>query len=177
MRGLPALLVTLAVGAAVSVAPTPAVAGRGLLELQPGTLSIHAPTRASLGTVIRGSTLERVLGTVEVDDRRFSNPNPWTATVTSTDFRLVGGSPTQVIPRAQVFYWSGPVVVQTGGGTVIPGQLTAAQAVSLSAPRVAMRKTTGSGNNRLVWQPRLRIVVPVATIAGTYTGTITHSVA
>ena len=59
----------------------------------------------------------------------------------------------------------------------IPGQANAAAAQSLSANRTAFSLASGSGNNSASWNPTLIANVPAGAVAGTYTGTITHSVA
>ncbi|WP_176730768.1 hypothetical protein [Micromonospora mirobrigensis] len=105
------------------------------------------------------------------------NPNTWVATVTSTSFVTGAGGLNRTVPNSLVSYWSGPVVKSTGGGTLVPGQLTAAQAVALNVSRTAFRKTGGNGNNTVSWRPTLRINLPTGLVAGTYTGTVTHSVA
>jgi len=40
-----------------------------------------------------------------------------------------------------------------------------------------MSHTTGSGANSVSWNPTLTIAVPSGAVAGTYTGTVVHSVA
>jgi hypothetical protein len=58
-----------------------------------------------------------------------------------------------------------------------PGQLTAILAVALSVPRTAFTLTLGVGSNSCIWNPSLIVNIPVAAVAGLYTGTVTHSVA
>ena len=61
--------------------------------------------------------------------------------------------------------------------TATPGQLTAAQAQSLSTARTAFSVLLAVGNNTVAWNPTVVVTVPASAVAGTYTGTITHSVA
>ncbi|WP_433259473.1 hypothetical protein ACQPYK_50360 (plasmid) [Streptosporangium sp. CA-135522] len=138
-------------------------------------LAITVPDSASLGSGTAGSTLSASLGTVTVVDSRSGNP-PWTATVASTDFTT--GAPVRTITKANVSYWSGSTTASSGGGTRVPGQPTAAQKVTLTAPATAFsgRKLIGIANSTS-WQPTLVVTIPAAAAAGTYTGTITHSVA
>ncbi|MFD9973361.1 hypothetical protein [Streptomyces sp. NPDC059017] len=149
----------------------------GRVARQPGTLSITVPATASFGSAFPGASLSRQLGEVRVRDRRGGQNTVWTATVSATDFTTPGGGAARQISRSQFSYWSGQAVTTDGGGTRVPGQATSAQAQSLSVPRTAFRKTSGNGNNTTGWLPTLIVAVPVTAVGGTYTGTITHSVA
>ncbi|MFD8557893.1 hypothetical protein ACFV1N_11465 [Streptosporangium canum] len=139
------------------------------------SLSITVPDSASLGSGTAGSTLSASLGTVTVLDTRGGNPI-WTATVASTDFTT--GAPVRTITKANVSYWSGPATAASGGGSRVPGQATAAQKVTLTTSATAFsgRKLNGIANSTS-WEPTLVVTVPAAATAGTYTGTVTHSVA
>jgi hypothetical protein len=101
----------------------------------------------------------------------------WTATVTATTFVTGGATAPETIPLTQITYWSGPATATTGTGTFTPGQANPAAAVNLTVPRVAFTLTAGSSVNSAAWNPTLSISVPPAALAGTYTATITHSVA
>ncbi|MFF3864338.1 hypothetical protein [Micromonospora sp. NPDC001898] len=141
-------------------------------------VDIAVPASVSFGSGFVGGTLTKSLGTVEVDDFRGPvNPNTWIVTVTATAFVTGAGGAGRTIANGQVSYWSGPVVKSTGGGTLVPGQATSAQAVTLGVPRRAFSKTSGNGNNKVSWAPTLRIAIPSGVVAGTYVGTVTHSVA
>ncbi|SCL40132.1 hypothetical protein GA0074692_5613 [Micromonospora pallida] len=141
-------------------------------------LDITVPESVSIGSTTAGGTITGSLGTVVVEDHRGSlNPNLWTVTVSATVFVTGAGGSGRTIAASQVAYWSGPATRSTGGGILVPGQLTAAQAVTLGATRVAFRKTAGNGNNTVYWSPTLRVTVPAGVVAGTYYGTVTHSIA
>ncbi|WP_428963289.1 hypothetical protein [Micromonospora fluostatini] len=141
-------------------------------------LDIAVPAAVNLGVGFVGGTLTGRLGSVEVRDQRGPvNPNLWVVTVSATAFVTGAGGAGRTIANGQVSYWSGPAVRETGGGTLVPGQVTQAQAVTLGVPREAFRKTAGNGNNMVSWSPTLRIAIPSGVVAGSYTGTITHSVA
>ncbi|MEU6078046.1 hypothetical protein [Micromonospora sp. NPDC047074] len=141
-------------------------------------VDITVPASVGLGSGLAGGILAGQLGTVEVRDSRGPvNPNAWVATVSATVFVTGAGGPQRTIANGQVSYWSGPAVRSTGGGVLVPGQLTAVQAVTLGAAREAFRKTGGNGNNTVAWVPTVRIAIPVEVVGGTYRGTITHSVA
>ncbi|WP_434741943.1 hypothetical protein [Micromonospora sp. SH-82] len=141
-------------------------------------VDITVPAAVNLGTGFVGGVLTGQLGTVSVRDQRGPvNPNTWIATVSATAFVTGVGGAGRTIAAGQVSYWSGPAVRSAGGGILLPGQLTSLQAVSLGATREAFRKTAGSGNNTVEWVPTVRISIPAGVVAGTYRGTITHSVA
>ncbi|AVT36548.1 hypothetical protein C6W10_08735 [Plantactinospora sp. BB1] len=165
-------------GAVPAVLPAePAAAATFVVSrLRQTDLSITVPATASLGAGLPGATLSRRLGVVTVRDSRPINPNTWTVTVTSTPFITGSGSAAQTIPTSRVSYWSGPVTRHTGGGNLVPGQPTSAQAQALTVPRIAFRKTSGNANNRVSWMPTLVVSIPSGAVVGLYRGTVTHSV-
>ena len=100
------------------------------------------------------------------------------ATVSATVFITAGGGTNKTITNGSIRYWSGPATGSSGLlGSPIPGQLTVLNAENLSVSRTAF---SGSGLSLSIsasWNPTIIIDIPAAAIAGTYTGTITHSVA
>jgi hypothetical protein len=142
-----------------------------------GALSITVPASVDLGSGPPGGTITGNMGPVTVTDQRGALTAAWTATVSSTDFTTGGGTPAETISKSNVSYWSGPATATTGVGVFTPGQLTALLAQSLSVPRTAFTLTLGVGNNSATWNPSLIVNVPAGAVAGTYTGTVTHSVA
>lgn len=142
-------------------------------------VSITVPTSAQIGTVASGSTtLSAQLGTVKVTASGALLLFPsFTATVTSTTFTTGGATAAETIPKASISYWSGPVTASSGSQTAVPGQLTALQAVPLSAPRTAFASTGTVLTITTSWNPTIVITIPPTAVAGTYTGTITHSAA
>ncbi|MEU5563786.1 hypothetical protein [Micromonospora musae] len=165
----------------ILISPAPADAAPALrtfqVALTPG-VDITVPAAVNLGAGLAGGTLTGQLGRVEVTDFRGPvNPNTWVATVSATLFVTGAGGAQRTITRDRISYWSGPAVRSTGGGTLVPGQPTAAQAVTLAATREAFRKTGGNGNNMVAWAPTIRVAIPTSIVAGSYRGTITHSVA
>ncbi|GAB3856371.1 hypothetical protein GCM10029963_52580 [Micromonospora andamanensis] len=178
MRLLAALMGVIVVLVAAAPAEAAAPVGRTVRLVGTVGVDITVPAAVNLGTAFTGGVLTGSLGRVEVTDFRGPvNPNTWVATVSATIFTTGAGGPQRTISNASVFYWSGPAVQSTGGGTLVPGQPTQAQAVALNVTREAFRKTSGNGNNRVAWSPSVRIVVPNGIIGGVYRGTITHSVA
>lgn len=110
------------------------------------------------------------------DDRGMANAS-WTATVTATTFTTGGQTAAETIPLAQITYWSGPATASAGSGTFTPGQSNATVAVNLTSPRTAFSLAGGSTINSSSWNPTLAVSVPAAAVQGTYTATVTHSVA
>lgn len=160
--------------APVVIALVPVLAGGS-----PATaaLDISVPTTRNLGSQqVGGGTLSAALGSVQVQS---TSINLWTATVSSTSCTTGGGGANRTVPTADISYWSGPVTSTLGLIAVAtPGQLTQAQAVTLNAPRTAF---TGLAVSVLLagvtWNPTLRVTIPSNLVAGTYTCTVTHSVA
>ncbi len=99
--------------------------------------------------------------------------------MTSTNYTTGAAGAAETIPASAVNYWSGPATANSGVGVVVPGQANAAaaQPLSTSAALTAFSKAVGVGNNSTSWNPTLIVNVPAAAVAGTYTGTVTHSVA
>ncbi|MFJ6197291.1 hypothetical protein [Micromonospora sp. NPDC092111] len=144
-----------------------------------GTLDITTPVSANLGTGAPGGTITGPLGVVTVTDSRASADASWVASVTSTVFQTGGGTPPETILPSEVDYWSGPATATTGNGTFTPGQSTAAAAAPLDSvtPLTAFTHSGGTGDNTASWNPTLIVNVPLDSIAGIYSGTVTHSVA
>jgi hypothetical protein len=133
-----------------------------------GSLTITTPSSVNLGSGAPGTTIgPTALGTVTVNDNRASASASWTATVSSTDF--ISGS--QTIPATDATYTTGTV---TPTGTIT---ITSDPGLTLTgAAQTVVSGTAGSGNNSAAWNPTIAIAVPVAAVAGLYSGTITHSV-
>ncbi|MGW2253177.1 hypothetical protein ACWCXH_23685 [Kitasatospora sp. NPDC001660] len=141
-----------------------------------GTLSISVPTTAGLGSAAPGGTLSAALGTVTVSDQRGLSTSTWTATVSATNFTTGGATSAETITTSNVSYWSGAATNTNGTVTATPGESSASAAQALNSARTAFT-STGSGNNSTSWIPTLVVNIPAAAVHGTYTGTVTHSVA
>ncbi|MEQ4302717.1 hypothetical protein ABNF97_15175 [Plantactinospora sp. B6F1] len=184
MRLARMLVIGAAAAAAVGLTAAPAVAAPTdtttvTFDVTAGTLDIDAPTSADLGSGAPGTTIDGSLGAVTVTDARASGDASWAASVTSSVFTTGTGTPSQTILASEVEYWSGSLITSTGNGTFNPGQATSDDAVPLDTvtPVVAFTHVGGTGNNSATWNPGLSINVPLDAEAGTYTGTVTHSVA
>lgn len=170
-------VVGVACAALAVAAPANAAESTGTFVISAGTLTITAPSAVSLGTGAESKELDSALGSVTVTDTRASLVAAWTATVSSSPFTTGGKSAAETIPNSDIAYWSGPATATTGSGTFTPGQATRDNRVPLSAPVAAFSLTGGVSSNSATWHPSIAVSVPAEAVAGTYTGTITHSVA
>lgn len=185
MRTRRALIVVTAAAAAVALAAAPAAAQTTgdtttTFDVDAGTLDITVPATADLGNGDAGTTITGQLGAVTVDDSRGAADASWAAEAEATDFTTGAGTdPSEIVTPDLIDYWSGAATATTGNGTFTPGQADAGAAEPLSdvTPITAFTHTGGTGNNTASWNPTLDVNVPLANIAGTYTGTVTHSVA
>ncbi|MEV6368593.1 hypothetical protein [Micromonospora musae] len=173
-----------ATAAMVGLLATPAAAAPtddtdSTFEVLVGTLDVVTPATADLGSGAPGGTITSALGTVSVSDTRAAADASWTASVTATDFQTGGGTPEETVLASEIDYWSGPALTTTGTGTFTPGQPAAgdAEALDSTTPLDAFTHTGGTGSNTATWNPTLVVNVPLDSIAGEYTGTVTHSVA
>ncbi|KAB8183749.1 hypothetical protein [Microbispora catharanthi] len=148
----------------------------------PDGLTISVPDGpVNIGSGAPGGQISGLLGPVTVSDQRAALTATWVATVSAAagGFTTGGGTPAETVPNTAVLYWSGPATATTGGvpADFSPGQATAADAQSLDVSRTAFSKTSGSGDNSATWNPTIVVNVPAQAVAGTYTGTVNHSVA
>jgi hypothetical protein len=167
-----------AVPAVPLVAAGPALAqGTGstptTFTVETGTLEISVPGAASLGLAPLGAaTISGDLGNVTVFDSRGSVSGSWTTSVSSTAFVTGAGTGPETIPASDVDYDPGSLVASTGTGTFTPGTPG-----SLAATRTAFSASAETGNTTATWDPEITVHLPSSVVAGTYNGTITHSVA
>jgi hypothetical protein len=172
------LLAVTALALALLALPAHADTTTTTFTLSAGLLSISVPVSADLGSAATGSaSLSSQLGAVTVTDARGALGEIWTATVSATDFTTGAASSNETIAKASVSYWSGTATAATGTAVRVPGQLAAGNAQSLSTARTAFSASATVGNNTTTWNPTLVVTIPAAAVAGTYTGTVTHSVA
>ncbi|MEU8247204.1 hypothetical protein [Nonomuraea sp. NPDC048916] len=137
-----------------------------------GDLTINAPDSSNLGSVVSGvSSVSGQMGAVTVTDERGVLNGSWSASVSSTDFTTGGATAPETIPDINVTYSPGLATSTTGTGTFTPGP-----GGIINVPRVAFTGTELVGDNTATWNPTLNITIPDGKVAGTYTGTVTHSV-
>ncbi|MGI8751340.1 MAG: hypothetical protein ACR2MN_03340 [Acidimicrobiales bacterium] len=130
-----------------------------------------APTGAGTRTAQLGTVTVTAAGSLG-----FFLPS-FTATASSTRFTTGGGTPAETVSNSAISYWSGPVTTFTGLQTSVPGQMSASQAQVLSTPRIAFSASGLILSITTSWDPTIVVHIPAAVVAGTYGGTITHSVA
>jgi hypothetical protein len=109
---------------------------------------------------------------VTVTDGRGALAATWTASAASTDFTTGAASASETIAKANVTYLAPLPTVASG--TVVP--VTAGPKV-LDQSRTVVTAASIIGNNQVTWSPTITITLPAQAVAGTYTGTITHSIA
>ncbi|MDQ1582565.1 MAG: hypothetical protein QOF36_619 [Microbacteriaceae bacterium] len=160
-------------GSVLIAAPAaPAAAATGVtLTVVGGALSITVPATANLGTwtnTVAGGTLSTALGQVQVNDARSpAAGSGWVATVISTALTPSSG-PT--IAAALMGYTAGPIV-KVGTATYV-----ANNPATLEGVVAAVTASGITGDNSATWNPTINVHIPGGTLAGDYTGTITHSV-
>jgi len=139
--------------------------------LTAGSLTITQPATATLGVASTGAlTLSGSLGTVSVSDGRGLLTATWTASVVSTNFTTGGGSTYETVTASNIAYASGTAIT-TGVGVFTPGVLA-----SMSSSGTA-GSWAGNGDNTASWNPTITFTLSPSQVAGTYSGTVTHSVA
>jgi hypothetical protein len=149
--------------------------------LSGGALSISAPGSANLSssTATGSPSLSGSLGSTNVTDGRGNLVATWTVTVTSTDFTTGGATANETIPKANASYSSGVATATTGTGAFTPG-VVAALSGTLPATQIG-GAWAGVSNNSATWNPTIGVTLlngnNTTAVAGTYTGTITQSVA
>jgi len=145
-----------------------------------GGLSIAVPdgsvTPVNLGTASTGAgSLAHSLGSVTVTDGRGSLTATWTAAATSTNFTTGTASANETVAKANVGYYAGV-------GSALLGQVGAFVPLGTALTPVALGSSAnvgtwaGTGNNTVTWDPTITFTLSPAQVAGTYSGTITHSV-
>jgi hypothetical protein len=139
-----------------------------------GALNITVPASTvalNTGTVNAGAaTAAGQLGSVTVADTRGLLVNSWTTTVSSTTFVTGGASANETVAVANIAYTSGASTAHTGLGLFVPTLVPTALGADATY-------TGAAGNSSTTWNPTLTFTLLSSQVAGTYTGTVTHSVA
>jgi hypothetical protein len=118
---------------------------------------------------VSGGTISGALGVVKVSDARSAAAGSgWVASVISTAFTPSSG-PT--IGALHVGYTVGDITA-VGTATFTPNNPP-----NLTGVVAAVTATGITGDNSATWNPTINVAVPGGMAAGTYAGTITHSVA
>jgi hypothetical protein len=160
-----AAVLSLGIAGPAVAAPTTAT-----VTVTGGALSISVPASAgSLANTVAGGVISGPLGPVEVNDARSAAAGSgWVASVISTAFTPSSGA---TIGAAAVGYVAGPI---TKVGTAT---FTANDPPDLTGAVAAVTATGITGDNSATWNPTINVAVAGGKAAGTYSGTITHSVA
>ncbi|MFE0457831.1 hypothetical protein ACFW1A_01055 [Kitasatospora sp. NPDC058965] len=132
-----------------------------------GALSLSVPASATLGSGAPGTTISAPIGACTVTDDRALLSASWTVTAAETDF--ANGQST--IPAAHATYSVGTV---TTTGTITA---TTTNVTLTNSAQTVLTGSAGVGDNTASWDPTIAVNVPVSAIGGTYTGTLTQSVA
>jgi hypothetical protein len=172
------------VAVAVALSATPASAApnattNATFDVVGAGLDITAPATANLGSGSPGTAISGSLGTVTVSDARGATDASWVATVTATNFETGTHTATERVLASDIDYWSGTASESDGNGSFVPGQATAssAQPLSNTVQLTAFTHDGGTGVNSASWAPTLVVNVPASDEVGTYSGSVTHSVA
>jgi hypothetical protein len=184
MRTLRAGLTAL-VSATLLLVALPGVAGAATtgttitFTLTGGSLSITAPgSTVNLGSVsVAAGSVTGQLGTITINDGRGLLHGGWTGTVSSSHFTTGGQTAAEPVAATNVAYWSGAATATLGLTTLEGIQLTPRAAVAINTARTAFTAGSLVGDNSASWNPTLIVTIPAAAVVGTYTGTVTHTVA
>lgn len=175
----------LALVGALVTAPGASAVGGTITLTETGGLSITEPT----STVNLGSTASTVgvfttgsFGTVTVTDARTGLlANTWTASVAVSDFALQSPPPTATAAQKTIF--AAGMLYNMGTATAGAGNPAGALFVPVAAPTIGAAGTaqpvgamTALGTNSESWNPTLTVAL-TNQIAGTYAGTVVHSIA
>ena len=175
------ILATAVVGvaaAAMYASPAQAVVTATQFTLSGGGVSIStSPANATLNSAATGAAaLTGSLGSITVTDARGALVTGWSVTGESTDFTTDadsdgtrGNDAGETVPDDNVLYTG----VGTPSGVVTP---VGSAAVAIADTVTVMAGTAVVGNNSVTWNPTIAITLPSNAVAGTYQGTITHSV-
>ncbi len=173
MRRTKFLLATTAVAASFVATALPASAATSgttvtTFALTGGALNLTVAATATLPSAAAGNaSVSGPLGTVTVSDQRGGLVG-WTASANSTTFTTTAGD----TPSTSISYAPG-LPTTTGVAIVAPTPT----ATLTTTPTAVMSATGIIGTNSATWNPTLTVNLPTSALAGTYTGTVTTSVA
>ncbi|HUQ62128.1 MAG TPA: hypothetical protein VM121_00050 [Acidimicrobiales bacterium] len=141
-----------------------------------GSLNIVVPASTvalGTGTINTGApSASATLGSVSVTDTRGALVGNWSTGVSSTNFVTGTSTANETVAAASIAYSAGAATATTGTGVFAP--LVIPALATSAAPGATY---AGVGNNSATWNPTLTFTLGAQQVAGTYTGTVTHSVA
>jgi hypothetical protein len=133
-----------------------------------GGLSISVPETLTSNSLNPGESVVIRMGSVSVSDTRgIGSGASWTVSTICSDLTDSSGN----ILRAEFFAYAVRDLIETGGLLLTSETLT-----SMSHLNSALTARSGAGNNSAHWIPLITVSVPIEQVAGTYIGSITHSV-
>ncbi|MCU1589930.1 MAG: hypothetical protein JWP11_1186 [Frankiales bacterium] len=142
-------------------------------------LSISVPGSASFGSVATGArTITASLGTITVaTSSTLPHVATWTATVSTSGFSTGAGSAAERVPASSVSYLSRSATATSGfaAGACVAGQ-TVAVTLAVAQTAFSCTGTSIAASTSVSWNPQISVAVGAGNVAGTYSGTITHSV-
>lgn len=175
-------------GSLVAIQPSTAAPGDTAVTfvVSAGGLSIAAQPTADLSAaaVAAGGTLAATIGDTTVTDTRGALAQLWTVTATSAGFTTPdnGGG---TIAATQACMFSGAAGTDTSSVFVptVDCSPTAAAGTNLSGAGMTVGTSIATsllgviGSNAVTYNPTLKVVVPANAKPGTYTGTVSQTVA
>jgi hypothetical protein len=165
---LTGLTVAPALAAPGDTSTTFTLAGNGISVTTPASANLSSSGNTLIGGA---STLSGSLGSISVADNRGGLLGSWTASVTSTAFTTGASGASETISAADVAY--NPGVPSTTGVGLAVGTPRSGLASSVSV----VTATNVTGAQSASWDPTVTVTVAASKVAGTYSGTITHSIA
>ncbi len=169
-----AAMVAVAMGSAPAALASDGPTSTSFTLTTTGLLSISTPGTADLGSadINTSTTLSDPLGDVTVTDNTSPDNGSWTATVEmSVPFTTGAGTTNETIPDSDVNYDATAGCTSTTGTGTFTGF-----AGDLTNPITAFTGTGLFGDNACTWDPTITVTFPTGVAAGTYNGTILHSV-
>jgi hypothetical protein len=144
-----------------------------------GTLTLVAPSAASGTNTISGSggVVDMSIGATVVNDTRLTSTG-WSVSATASNF-VSGGN--TILKTASAFSVPNAITAPTG----VTGLATCAASTRKTTPTTvdaggttaAIVSCTSAGTSGATYTPELLVTLPSTVVAGTYTGTVTQSVA
>jgi hypothetical protein len=147
-------------------------------DVAQGTLTITTTSAASGAPAALGSSGARatiVLGASTVKDTRIT-PTGWSVSATASDFVTASGK----IAKGRAMFsvqpgWTAPTGMTLPSLSADPS--TTPLPVDANGSRTLMTASAGATNTGITYTPVLTVVIPPNSAAGSYTGTVTQSVA
>lgn len=159
--------------AAMGIQPAGAVGTTTTFTLAGGSIATTTPNGSSdLGSALPvAGTVVGALEAVTVADTRGALVASWTTTATITDFTTGTATADETIGASAVSYTAGVLTPSIGAAAGVPG----VGVTGFDEGAKTVMTATAVGSNTSSFIPTLTITIPATAVAGTYTGTVTHS--